>query len=130
MIPEHLRRSFTPATLQTLEKHADRLVVTSPLFFRTPYAANVTENRRRSYMTVVVVNAAGVSQARGTCLREMPMDSPCWHLGAMLNHCVDPAGILLAERFEASLWRAVGFELAGEGRPLETDTESDPREAL
>jgi len=130
MIPEHLRRSFTPATLQTLEKHADRLVVTSPLFFRSAYAANVTENRRRSYMTVVVVTAAGVSQARCTCLPEMPVDNLCWHIGAMLNHCADPDGVLLAERFESSLWRAVGFALAGEGRPLETSTDTDPREAL
>ncbi len=130
MLPEHLHRSFTPATLQALEKHAASLVVTSPLFFRTAYAANVTENRRRSYMAVAVVGSAGVSQARCTCLPEMPIDNLCWHIGALLNHCVDPGGVLLAERFESSLWRAVGFELAGEGRPLEADTESDPREAL
>ncbi|HSY52182.1 MAG TPA: DEAD/DEAH box helicase [Thermoanaerobaculia bacterium] len=130
MLPEYLRRSFKPATLRTLEKHAAKLVVNSPLFFRTAYAANVTENRRRSYTTVVVVSPSGVSQARCTCLPEIPIDNLCWHIGALLNHCADPDGILPAERFEASLWRAVGFELAAEGRPIQIDTDADPREAL
>jgi superfamily II DNA or RNA helicase len=130
MLPEHLRRFFTPATLRDLEKHAATLVVTSPLFFRNAYAANVTENRRRSYMAVVVVSPSGVSHSRCTCLPEMPADDLCWHLGALLNHCADAGGVLPAERFEASLWRAAGFELAAEGRPLAIDAEADPRETL
>jgi superfamily II DNA or RNA helicase len=130
MLPERLRLSFAPATLRTLEKHSARFVAADPLFFRTAYTANVTENRRRTYLPVIVLSPAGVSLARCTCVPDLPKDNLCWHMGALLNRCADDAGALLAERFESSLWRAVGFELFGERRELEIEGAADPRELL
>src|SRR5260221_596534 len=130
MFPERLRSSFSPATLNTLEVHEDRFVVAEPLFFRSAYTANVTENRRRSFSPVVVLNASGASSARCTCAPDLKPGDLCRHIAALVTRCTDATGILLAERFESSLWRAVGFELFTERRELDVDGTADPRELL
>jgi superfamily II DNA or RNA helicase len=130
MLPERFRSTFSPATLKTLDVHGARLVVAAPLFFRAAYTANVTENGRRSFSPVVVFNPAGISSARCTCAPDLKAADLCRHIAALVARCADADGALLAERFESSLWRAVAFELFGEGRELPLDSTADPRELL
>src|SRR5258708_17557605 len=130
MLPDRFRSSFSPATLKTLDVHGARLVVTSPLFFRAAYTANVTENGRRSFSPVVVLKPAGIYSARCTCAPELKPADLCRHVAALVACCAGDDGSLLDDRFEASLWRAVGFELFGEERELPLDSTADPRELL
>src|SRR5258708_20439890 len=130
LLQDRFGSSFSPAPLKPLDVHGARLVVTSPLFFRAAYTANVTENGRRSFSPVVVLNSAGISSARCTCAPELKPADLCRHVAAVVACCAAAGGALLAERFESSLWRAVGFELFGEGRELPLKGTGDPRELL
>ncbi len=130
MVPERFRSSFSRATLQTLDAHGDKLRVVDPLFFRTAYSANVTESGRRTFLAVVVAEASRIGQARCTCDPTLRTEDLCRHIGVLLARSADGNGTLAGERFEASLWRAVAFELFGEGRELEGAREADQRELL
>lgn len=130
MVPERFCSAFTAATLKTLEAQRARLVVADPLFFRSAYTANVTENARRTFAPVIVLTRAGISSARCTCSPELKPNDLCRHVAALVSRSADDSGALLAERFESSLWRAVGFELFGERRELEIAGTADPREPL
>src|SRR5258708_26271505 len=130
MLPDRFRSSFSSATLKTLDVHGARLAVAAPLFFRAAYTANVTENGRRSFSPVVLLKPAGLFSARCTCAPELKPTDLCRHVAALVARCADDGGALLADRFESSLWRAVGFELFGEGRELPLEGTADPRELL
>ena len=56
-VPDRYRSSFSPATLQTLETHRARFRVSDPLFFRSAYTADVTENERRTFRPILIVSA-------------------------------------------------------------------------
>src|SRR5258708_114002 len=130
MVPERFRSSFSRATLQTLEAHGDKFKVVDPLFFRTAYSGNVTESGRRTFTSLVVADGPRITQARCTCDPTLHTEDLCRHIGVLLARSADGSGSLAGERFEASLWRAVAFELFGEGRELEGATEADQRELL
>jgi hypothetical protein len=130
MVPERFRSSFSAGTLQTLETHGAKLAVRSPLFFRGAYTANVTENGRRTFAPLVVVEPARIASARCTCAPELRPNDLCRHVAVLVARSADGAGSLPTERFEPSFWRAVGFELFGEGREIDLGAEPDPRELL
>lgn len=129
-IPERFRSSFSPATLRTVEAHADRFRMAEPLFFRSAYTANVTENARRTFQPVVVFDASRVMSSRCTCMAWMKADDLCRHLAVLVERLADDEGVLPAERFEPSVWRAIAFASFSEGKELADDRGSDPREQL
>jgi superfamily II DNA or RNA helicase len=130
MVPERFRSSFSPATLETLETHGAKFKVVDPLFFRTAYSANVTENGRRTFLVLFVAEQGRIKTARCTCDPTVAGDDPCRHAGVLLAHSADGSGSLSGERFERSFWRAVGFELFSEGRDLDGAAPADQRELL
>ena len=60
----------------------------------------------------------------------MKTDDLCRHLGVLLARTADADGALPFERFETSVWRAIGFSASAEGRAMTINGESDPRELL
>lgn len=130
MLPERFRASFSRATLQTLETHGARFKVVDPLFFRGAYTASVTENARRTFSPLVVFEPTRITKARCTCEPTLKPNDLCRHIAVLVERAADAVGALPAERFESSLWRAVGFELFGEGRELEDGGPPDARELL
>lgn len=131
MLPERFRSSFSSATLQTIETHAARFKVVDPLFFRAAYTASVTENARRTFSPVAVLEPSRLfSSARCTCEPSFQPNDLCRHLAVLVARNADANGTLTAERFETSLWRAVGFELFSAGRDLDNAAPADARELL
>jgi superfamily II DNA or RNA helicase len=128
MVPDRYRAAFSPATLKTIEIHASRFTVSHELFFRGAYTATVTENQRRSFTPMVVLDPARIVSARCTCEPEQRSDDRCRHIAVLLERGADTAGSLPSERFELSFWRAVGFELFSAGRTLESEGPGDSRE--
>lgn len=123
--------SFSPFTLRTVDTHADRFRVADPLFFRGAYTANVTENERRTFAPVIVVDGARVVSARCTCVAWMKPDDLCRHLAVLVTTLSGEDGALPSERFDASDWRAVAFASFSEGTELAfDDAAGDAREQL
>ncbi|HEY0140188.1 MAG TPA: DEAD/DEAH box helicase [Thermoanaerobaculia bacterium] len=129
MVPERFHSSFSTSTLKTLEAQAARLSVTDPLFFRGAYTATVTENERRSFSPVVVMDASSIAKWRCTCVGWQRPDDLCRHIGLLVAQTAGE-GSLPAEKFESSVWRAIAFAAFTEGRALELVGQPDPRETL
>ncbi|HEX6159406.1 MAG TPA: SNF2-related protein, partial [Thermoanaerobaculia bacterium] len=129
MVPERFHSSFSTSTLKTLEAQAARLSVSDPLFFRGAYTATVTENERRSFSPVVVMDASSIAKWRCTCVGWQRPDDLCRHIGVLVARTA-AEGSLPAEKFESSVWRAIAFAAFTEGRALELVGQPDPRETL
>ncbi len=79
---------------------------------------------------MLVVDSRRVISARCACDPGMKTDDLCRHLGVLIARTADADGALPFERFETSVWRAIGFAASAEGRAMALDGESDPRELL
>jgi superfamily II DNA or RNA helicase len=128
-VPDRYRSAFTRTTLQTLETHGDRFQVSDPLFFRSAYTGDVTENARRTYSPVVLLEGARVITTRCTCAPVMRLNDLCRHIAALLAEMATDDGALPSERFEQSVWRAIAFASFSDGRAIEAP-HGDPREQL
>ena len=131
-VPDRYRSSFSPTTLQTLETHRERFRVSDPLFFRSAYTADVTENERRTFRPILIVSpgADRFTMMRCACQAFMRPQDLCRHIAMLIVHMSGEDGVLPAERFEHSVWRAIGFASFGEGRPIEDRIAMDAREQL
>jgi superfamily II DNA or RNA helicase len=130
-LPARYLSSFSKSTLTTIEMHADRFRVAEPLFFRGAYTATVTENQRRSFAPVIVVDGPRVALARCTCVAWMKPDDLCRHLAVLVSKLAGDDGVLPSEKFDSSVWRAVAFASFSEGKELVFDDgASDAREQL
>jgi superfamily II DNA or RNA helicase len=129
-VPDRFRSSFSPATLQTLETHQTRFRVSDPLFFRGAYTADVTENERRTFRPILVANGDRFTLTRCVCQPTMRDHDLCRHLGILIAHMSDGDGVLAAEKFEHSIWRAIAFASFSEGREIDERSVTDPRELL
>ncbi|HVG23215.1 MAG TPA: DEAD/DEAH box helicase [Thermoanaerobaculia bacterium] len=131
MVPERLRSPFTRSTLQTIEAHVDRFRVRGTLFFRSAYTANVTENERRTFAPVIVFDGARITSFRCTCVAWMKADDLCRHIAVLVAQLASEDGVLPADKFDASVWRAIAFASFSEGRQLAfEDAAADAREQL
>jgi superfamily II DNA or RNA helicase len=129
-VPERFRSAFRAATLATIQRQSDKFQLRGVLFFRGASTAYVIENERRSFQPVLVVDSRRVISARCACDPAMKTDDLCRHLGVLLARTADAHGALPFERFETSVWRAIGFAASAEGRSMTIEGESDPRELL
>jgi superfamily II DNA or RNA helicase len=129
-VPERFRSAFRAATLATIQRQAGKFQLRGVLFFRGASTAYVIENERRSFQPVLVVDSKRVISARCACDPAMKTDDLCRHLGVLLACTADADGTLPFERFETSVWRAIGFAASAEGRAMAIDDASDPRELL
>jgi superfamily II DNA or RNA helicase len=128
-IPDRFLSSFSPSTRKTVETHAAQFSVSDPLFFRGAYTANVTENERRKFAPVIVVDPARVVSSRCTCNPAMRLNDLCRHLAVLVDRMAGEDGALPSERFEQSVWRAIAFASFSEGREIGAE-EGDPREQM
>lgn len=129
-LPPALRSAFSSATLQTIEKHAARFRVDEALFYRSAYLTTVIENDVRSFQPVMVLRDGHVMAFRCKCSPAMRPNDLCRHLAVMAERLADDEGVLPAERFEKSVWRAIGFAAFSDGREIEVRDEPDAREQL
>jgi superfamily II DNA or RNA helicase len=129
-IPERFRSAFRAATLGTIQRQSGKFQLRGVLFFRGASTAYVIENERRSFQPMLVVDSKRVISARCACDPAMKTDDLCRHLGVLLARTADADGALPFERFESSVWRAIGFAASAEGRALSVAAEGDPRELL
>jgi superfamily II DNA or RNA helicase len=116
--------------LATIQRQSDKFQLRGILFFRGASTAYVIESERRSFQPMLVVDSRLVISARCACDPGMKTDDLCRHLGILLARTADANGALPFERFETSIWRAIGFAASAEGQTLALDGESDPRELL
>lgn len=129
-VPERFRSAFRASTLTTIQRQSDKFQLRGVLFFRGASTAYVIESERRSFQPMLVVDSRRVISARCACDPGMTTDDLCRHLGVLLARTADADGALPFERFETSVWRAIGFAASAEGRAIALDSESDPRELL
>jgi hypothetical protein len=129
-VPSRYLRAFSPSTIRQLETIGSKVVVRSPLFFRSAYTAMVVENERRTFAPVVVVEAAKIARWFCTCSEQLRDGDLCRHLGFVLISASTADGRLANERYEASFWRAIGWESFLEGRQLGVAAGSDHRDEL
>ncbi len=123
---DRFRNSFSSATIASLERQGAKLQVRQPLFFRGAYTAYVIESERRSFSPVVVIDSTKVTSARCTCAVAMKPNDLCRHIAALVAQSAGES-----EKFESSVWRAVGFSSFSAGHELRlVVNESDPREQL
>jgi len=128
-VPARYRSAFTRSTLQTVETHGDRFRVSDPLFFRNAYTGDITENARRTYSPLVVLDPARVITSRCTCAPVMRLDDLCRHIAVLLADMATEDGALQSERFEQSVWRAIALASFSDGRSIEAP-HGDPREQV
>ena len=129
-VPDRYRTSFSPSTLQTVEAHAARFRVTDPLFFRSAYTADITENERRTFRPILIAGGESFTMTRCGCQATMKPSDLCRHLAVLVAHMAGEDGRLPSETFEQSVWRAVAFASFSEGRTIEAVGADDPREQL
>ncbi len=129
-VPDRYRAAFSPSTLQTIESHAARFRVTDPLFFRSAYTADVTENERRTFRPILIAGGGSFTMTRCGCQATMKPADLCRHLAILVSHMAGEDGRLPAETFEQSVWRAVAFASFSEGRSIAESGPGDPREQL
>jgi superfamily II DNA or RNA helicase len=129
-VPDRYRAAFSPSTLQTIETHAARFRVTDPLFFRSAYTADVTENDRRTFRPILIASGESFTLTRCGCQATMKPFDLCRHLAALVAHMSGDDGRLPAETFEHSVWRTIAFASFSEGRTIEESGPGDPREQL
>jgi len=123
-VPDRFRSAFSSATLAALQTQSSKLKVRQPLFFRGAYTAYVVENERRSFSPVVVLEPSRVTSARCTCAPALKPNDLCRHIAILVAQSAGES-----ERFEASVWRNVGFAAFTDGRTIVAD-DSDAREQL
>jgi superfamily II DNA or RNA helicase len=128
-VPDRYRSAFTRSTLLTAESNAARFQADKLLFFRGAYTATVTENERRTYAPVVVVDGPRVVTSRCTCTPVMRLNDLCRHCAILLTSVTRDGGALLSEQFEQSMWRAIALAAFSDGREI-VAAESDPREQV
>jgi superfamily II DNA or RNA helicase len=128
-VPDRYRSAFSPSTLKTIETHDGRFRVADPLFFRGAYTANVTENERRTFAPVIVLEPARVRFGRCTCLTRISADDLCRHAAVLMAHLAGDDGAMPAERFDGSVWKAVAFASFEAGTTIEAK-DGDAREQL
>ncbi len=128
-IPDRFLSSFSSSTRRTVETHAAQFSVTDPLFFRGAYTANVTENERRKFAPVIVLEPARVVSSRCTCNPAMRLNDLCRHIAVLIERTSGEDGALPSEKFEQSVWRAIAFASFSEGREMHAD-DGDPREQM
>ncbi|HEX9943666.1 MAG TPA: hypothetical protein VGG03_16775, partial [Thermoanaerobaculia bacterium] len=66
-VPDRYRSAFSSSTLQTIEAHAARFRVSDPLFFRSAYTADVTENERRTFRPILIAGGESFTLTRCGC---------------------------------------------------------------
>jgi superfamily II DNA or RNA helicase len=128
-IPSRYRSSFSPATLKIVETHDAQFRMAEALFFRGAYTANVTENERRRFAPVIVLDAARVISSRCTCTPIMRLNDLCRHVAVLIDRMAGDDGALPSEKFEQSMWRAIAFASFSEGREMHAN-DGDPREQM
>ena len=128
-VPDRYRSAFSSSTLKTIETHAARFRVADALFFRSAYTANVTENERRTFQPLLVLEPARVQSSRCTCVAWMRADDLCRHAAMLLAQLASDDGALPAEKYDQSVWRAIAFASFSEGREMHAGG-GDPREQL
>ncbi len=128
LFPERFRPAFRATTLATIQTQAGKFDLRRPLFFRGASIATVVESERRSFQPMVVVDPSRIVSARCTCNPAMRPDDLCRHIAVLLAQSADADGALASERFETSIWKAIGFAASAEGRQVAIDGEDDPRE--
>jgi superfamily II DNA or RNA helicase len=128
-IPSCFLSAFSPTTLRQLDVAGTRIEVRSPLFFRSVYTAVVVENKRRTFAPIVAVEASRIARWWCRCNEELRLGDLCRHLGLVLAGAASNDGSLTGDRYEASVWRSIGFESFLEGRELEAQP-SDQRDEL
>jgi superfamily II DNA or RNA helicase len=114
-IPVRFQSAFSPSVVQQFDAIAKKLRVRDPLFFRGACTANVIENERRTFNPLVVLSEWKIARYRCSCSEELRFGDLCRHLGMLIARACDPEGAFIGDRFESSLWRAVGFTLFSEG---------------
>lgn len=129
-VPDRFRSSFSPSTLKTLEAQQSRFRVTDLLFFRGAYTADIVENERRPYRPILIATGDRFTMTRCSCQPTMRPHDLCRHLGVLIAHMSDESGVLAAEKFEQSIWRAIAFASFSEGRTIDESGVTDPRELL
>ena len=129
-VPDRYRSAFSSTTLQTIEAHAARFRVSDPLFFRSAYTADVTENERRTFRPILIAGGESFTLTRCGCQALMKPSDLCRHLAVLVAHMAGDDGRLPAETFEQSVWRAIAFASFSEGRTIEESGPGDPREQL
>jgi len=129
-VPDRYRTFFSAATLQTIETHAARFRVSDPLFFRGAYTADVLENDRRMFRPVLTASADKLTSWRCGCQAWMQPYDLCRHLAVLVAEMTGGNGLLLAETFEQSVWRAIAFASFSEGLAIDGGAPADPREQL
>ncbi|HYM62763.1 MAG TPA: DEAD/DEAH box helicase [Thermoanaerobaculia bacterium] len=125
--PDRFRSFFRPATIASLPSLAAKIRVSDVLFFRSAITASVIEKERRSFTPVIVIDDRGrISKWRCTCREDLMLGDLCRHMAMLLTQVSSDGGQLITDRFEASLWRAIGFSLFEDtrGRTLEQARES------
>ena len=129
-VPDRYRSAFSSTTLQTIEAHAARFRVSDPLFFRSAYTADVTENERRTFRPILIAGGESFTLTRCGCQATMKPSDLCRHLAVLVSHMAGDDGRLPSETFEQSVWRAIAFASFSEGRTIEESGPGDPREQL
>ncbi|HUR82490.1 MAG TPA: DEAD/DEAH box helicase [Thermoanaerobaculia bacterium] len=129
-VPDRYRAAFSPSTLQTIEVHAGRFRVTDPLFFRSAYTADVTENERRTFRPILIAGGESFTMTRCGCQAAMKPADLCRHLAVLVSHMAGEDGRLPSETFEHSVWRAIAFASFSEGRTIGRSEAGDPREQV
>jgi superfamily II DNA or RNA helicase len=128
-VPDRYRSAFSASTLKTIETHDASFRVADPLFFRGAYTANVTENGRRTFAPVIVLEPARVRFGRCTCLTRISADDLCRHAAVLMAHLSGDDGAMPAERFDGSVWKAVAFASFEAGKTIDAK-DGDAREQL
>jgi superfamily II DNA or RNA helicase len=129
-VPDRYRCSFSASTLQTIETHTARFRVSDPLFFRGAYTADVLENERRMFRPLLVAGGERFTLFRCGCQASMPAHDLCRHLAVLVSQLSGADGLLVAEAFEQSVWRAIAFASFSDGREIGEGVPADPREQL
>src|SRR5437660_6728835 len=109
-IPSCFLSAFDPSTLQQLDAARSRMEVRSPLFFRSVYTARVIESGRRTFAPVIAVEASRITRWWCRCNEELRLGDLCRHLALVLGGAAADDGSLTGDRYEASIWRSIGFE--------------------
>src|ERR1700753_2476503 len=109
---ERFRRNFNASVTRELPPPAAKSRIRDVSFFRSAMTANVVENERRSFLPLLMFDGNGlVTRWRCSCAEDLKPGDLCRHLGLLLFHTTDADGSVITDRFESSIWRAIGVAL-------------------
>lgn len=129
-VPHRFRSAFSASTLRTLETHSARFRVKDAIFFRGAFTADVIENQKH-FRPVLVTSNDRLASWRCLCQASIPPNDLCRHLALLLAHIVvGEEGMLPAQAYEQSVWRAIAFESFAAGMEIRGVGAADPREPL